>query len=265
MRFKDGIYTKREEQYVQRKRRNFQEDMEIFQSNVPDRRRTRYGKWKREVRSAAWNQLLILNIQECLRNTVYSDSLAIFILVLLFPAKVFPGLKSSDNKIILILCNICVCNIWHAAMRTATPALYTVWLLSILSDSVHDPVCRKYTFKIRIYANIHWNLTPRLSEYYDVLAVSDKRSQFSRMLDMIFALIRNKKILMQVIIDSYSYESFLVYSHYIQIKFFDIPYIPILRGGGYYDRLKSSPGYCRFVFTNSHKNISPSLFWRIFS
>ena len=104
-------------------------------------------------------------------------------------------------------------------------------------------------------------LTPRLSEYYDVLAVSDKRSQFSRMLDMIFALIRNKKNIDAVIIDSYSMRAFW-YTYIISRLsfFFDIPYIPILRGGGYYDRLKSSPGYCRFVFTNSHKNISPSLF-----
>jgi len=104
-------------------------------------------------------------------------------------------------------------------------------------------------------------LTPKLSEYYNVKAVSDKKNQLYRMFDMISALFNNKKKIEAVIIDSYSMRAF--WYTYILSKlsvYFGIPYIPILRGGGYYDRLKSSPEYCKFVFTNSYKNISPSLF-----
>lgn len=103
--------------------------------------------------------------------------------------------------------------------------------------------------------------TPKLSEHYDVKAVSDKKNQLYRMIDMMLALFYNKKKIDVVIIDSYSMRAF--WYTYILSRIsvhYGIPYIPILRGGGYYERLKSSPECCRFVFSKSHKNISPSLF-----
>ena len=75
-------------------------------------------------------------------------------------------------------------------------------------------------------------LTPKLSEYYNVKAVSDKKNQLYRMFDMISALFNNKKKIDAVIIDSYSMRAF--WYTYILSKlsvYFGIPYIPILRGG----------------------------------
>lgn len=104
-------------------------------------------------------------------------------------------------------------------------------------------------------------LTPKLSEYYDLVSVSNKKNQVIRMLDMMNAVFKNRKSLKLVLIDSYSVKAF--WYTYILAKLclrFRIPYIPILRGGGYPDRLKNSPGKCKFVFENSYLNISPSVY-----
>ena len=104
-------------------------------------------------------------------------------------------------------------------------------------------------------------LTPKLSESYDLISVSDKKNQVLRMLDMIKAVYKNRKSIKLVLIDSYSVRAF--WYTYILAKLckkFQIPYIPILRGGGYPYRLKSTPEKCKFVFENSYINISPSVF-----
>ena len=104
-------------------------------------------------------------------------------------------------------------------------------------------------------------LTPKLSEHYDVLAVSEKENKLMRLLDMVKSVFKNKNRLDLVLIDSYSVKAFW-YTYIISkiCQRLNIPYIPILRGGGYPDRLKQSPELCRFIFSNSHKNISPSFY-----
>ncbi|MBS1517290.1 MAG: glycosyltransferase family 4 protein [Bacteroidetes bacterium] len=104
-------------------------------------------------------------------------------------------------------------------------------------------------------------LTPKLSEFYNIISVSDKKNQILRMLDMISAVVKNRKDLKLVLIDSYSVRAFW-YTYILAhlCRYFNIPYIPILRGGGYPYRLESSPAKCRFIFTNSYKNISPSMY-----
>lgn len=104
-------------------------------------------------------------------------------------------------------------------------------------------------------------LTPRLSQYYEIESVSDKQSQAVRLFDMISSLLVNKKKLKLVLIDSYSMRAFWFTFIISKICFhYKIPYIPILHGGGYPDRLKKSPDKCRFIFSNSAINISPSLY-----
>lgn len=104
-------------------------------------------------------------------------------------------------------------------------------------------------------------LTPKLSERYKIISVSDKKAQSLRLLDMIQSVLKNKNELSLVLIDSYSRRAFW-YTYVLSkiCKHYNIPYIPILRGGGYPERLKSSPGLCRFIFSNSAKNISPSIY-----
>ncbi len=104
-------------------------------------------------------------------------------------------------------------------------------------------------------------LTPKLSERYEIKAVSNKKNQIVRMLDMINNLLINKSKIKLLLIDSYSRRAF--WYTYILAKLahhFKIPYIPILRGGGYPERIIQSPGKCNFIFSNSQKNISPSLY-----
>ena len=104
-------------------------------------------------------------------------------------------------------------------------------------------------------------LTPKLSEYYKIISVSDKKNQIHRMLDMIYHFFKNKKSIEVTLIDSYSMRAF--WYTYILSKLchlYHIPYIPILRGGGYPDRLKESKKDCDFIFKNSVKNISPSMY-----
>lgn len=104
-------------------------------------------------------------------------------------------------------------------------------------------------------------LTPKLSEMYEIISVSDKKNQILRLLDMISKLLKNKKRIDAVIIDSYSTRGF--WFTYILARLCvknKIPVIPYLHGGGYPERLESSPGKCFEIFSNSYKNISPSIY-----
>ncbi len=104
-------------------------------------------------------------------------------------------------------------------------------------------------------------LAPKLSEHYEVKVVSDKLSQPLRLLDMVRTFYKYKNNLDLVLIDSYSMKAFwFTYVLAKLCKSSGIPYVPILRGGGYPDRLKSSPGLCREVFGSSYRNISPSTY-----
>jgi glycosyltransferase involved in cell wall biosynthesis len=104
-------------------------------------------------------------------------------------------------------------------------------------------------------------LAPKLSEYYNITSVSDKLSQPLRLMDMVQTFYRLKKNLELVLIDSYSMRAFwFTYALAKLCRNYNIPYAPILRGGGYPERLKSSPSLCREVFGNAYRNISPSLY-----
>jgi len=108
-------------------------------------------------------------------------------------------------------------------------------------------------------------LTPKLSEYYYIKSVSNKKKQSLRMWDMIRTLIKNKNEIKLVLVDSYSLKAFWYTYAIARICIgYKIPYIPILRGGSYPDRLKQSPGLCKIIFSNSAKNISPSLYLKKF-
>lgn len=102
-------------------------------------------------------------------------------------------------------------------------------------------------------------LTPKLTDMYEIISVSDKKSQLLRMVDMIRTFLNNKKKINAVIIDSYSTRGF--WFTYILARLCiknKIPVIPYLHGGGYPERLEKSPEKCKEIFSNSYKNISPS-------
>jgi L-malate glycosyltransferase len=104
-------------------------------------------------------------------------------------------------------------------------------------------------------------LTPKLSQRYMILSVSKKQNQIIRLWDMVYSFIKNKKKIKLVLIDSYSMRAF--WYTYILSRLsvrYGIPFIPILHGGGYPDRLVKSPDKCNYILRNSLKNISPSLY-----
>jgi glycosyltransferase involved in cell wall biosynthesis len=104
-------------------------------------------------------------------------------------------------------------------------------------------------------------LAPRLSEKYELKTVSEKLSQPLRLYDMVTTFNKLRKDLDLVLIDSYSMRAFwFTYALAKLCRRSGIPYIPILRGGGYPERLENSPSLCKEIFGNSYKNVSPSLY-----
>ena len=104
-------------------------------------------------------------------------------------------------------------------------------------------------------------LVPRLMSFGTVTVASDKNNVILRMLDMIYHLIKYHNVADIVIIDTYSTRNFY-YAIILSIlsRILSLPYMPILRGGNLPNRLNSNPRMCKFIFQNSYKNISPSLY-----
>lgn len=81
------------------------------------------------------------------------------------------------------------------------------------------------------------------------------------MADMLQTVVRNKNWADVVIIDTYSTINF----YYAVIvgflcRKFNIPYIPILRGGNLPERLEKSKKLCQTLFKNAYKNVVPSAY-----
>ncbi len=98
-----------------------------------------------------------------------------------------------------------------------------------------------------------------LAEEYEMITVSDKANKLLRLIDMIWAIIRYRKRLSLILIDTYSTLNF--YYAVIcawQSKILDIPYIPILHGGDLPNRLQKNRKISNFIFQNAKINIAPS-------
>lgn len=98
----------------------------------------------------------------------------------------------------------------------------------------------------------------QLTEFCDVISVSDKCNKALRMLDMAFAVIKNRKV-DYVIIDTYSTSYFyFTYIASLLCNILNIKYIPILHGGNLPERLERSPRLAKLIFSHSHINVAPS-------
>lgn len=96
-------------------------------------------------------------------------------------------------------------------------------------------------------------------EGYKVYSVSDKKSFFFRILDMIFTLIKLSRKIDYVLIDTYSTKAFWYAFFTSQLaRMFVIKYIPILHGGNLPNRLQKNPFLSQLVFENAYKNVAPS-------
>lgn len=103
------------------------------------------------------------------------------------------------------------------------------------------------------------NLAPKLAGYYEIECASSKKLQIARLLDMLFTFLKRRRKTTVVIIDSYSTRAFW-YTIAISLacRLFRIPYIPVLHGGNFPERLKKSKFWSKQVFENSFVNVAPS-------
>ena len=98
-----------------------------------------------------------------------------------------------------------------------------------------------------------------LAEEYEMITVSDKANKVLRLIDMLSAIVRHRKQLSLILIDTYSTLNF--YYAVIcawQSKMLKIPYIPILHGGNLPKRIQKNRKMSNFIFQNAKINIAPS-------
>ncbi len=88
---------------------------------------------------------------------------------------------------------------------------------------------------------------------------SSKKNKVLRLIDMLFSVIGERDRVSFVLIDTYSTQNFyyaVILSRFC--RFFDLNYIPILRGGNLPARLKNNPSLTRKLFGGAYTNVAPS-------
>jgi glycosyltransferase involved in cell wall biosynthesis len=94
---------------------------------------------------------------------------------------------------------------------------------------------------------------------HDLIYASSKKPKLLRLVDMIRTLISNRSNVDLVMIDTYSTTNFWYAVAIAKLCHrFQIPYIPMLRGGDFPKRLRSSLSHAKFLIDNSFIAISPS-------
>lgn len=100
-----------------------------------------------------------------------------------------------------------------------------------------------------------------IDEGFEVSFSSSRINKFFRIVDMVFSVIKIRKNVDYVLIDTYSTQNFYYALIISQLcRFFKIKYVPILHGGDLPKRLKANPGFCKRIFNNSYINVSPSIY-----
>ena len=89
-------------------------------------------------------------------------------------------------------------------------------------------------------------------EQYHVICASKQRNQWSRLLDMLYHVIKYSKQIDYVLIDTYSTLNFQ-YAFWVSqlCRVLNLKYIPILHGGSLPDRLQNNPKLSALFLTNS--------------
>ena len=96
-------------------------------------------------------------------------------------------------------------------------------------------------------------------EGYQLFYASDKQNQLLRFLDMGYSIVKYRKKVDYVLIDSYSTFSFWYVFMVSQLcRLFGMKYIPILHGGNLPHRLDHNPRIAKMIFNHSFKNVAPS-------
>ena len=98
-----------------------------------------------------------------------------------------------------------------------------------------------------------------ISEGFMVHVYSDKKNKLLRILNMCFAVLKHRKSIDYVLIDTFSTFNFYYALIISQLaRLFSLKYIPILHGGNLPFRLDASPYFSKMIFNYSFKNVSPS-------
>ncbi len=93
-------------------------------------------------------------------------------------------------------------------------------------------------------------------EGYNIIYASNKKHSISRIFDMFFTIIKNRRKTGLVIIDTYSTSAFYFALICSQCALYcKIPFVPILHGGNLPYRLKNSPKMTKMIFGNSSTNV----------
>lgn len=100
-----------------------------------------------------------------------------------------------------------------------------------------------------------------LKEINPIIQVSDKRLWFFRLLHIWYSIVKFSPKVKCVIIDTYSTNAFhFAWTSAVFCKMLNLKYIPILHGGGFSERIQSSPILVGWYLRNAFQNISPSNF-----
>lgn len=98
-----------------------------------------------------------------------------------------------------------------------------------------------------------------LSQFMEVHTVSDKEVPWRRCVEMVNTLLKYRRRITCVLIDTYGTRNFYYGVMAATLsKWCQLPYIPILRGGSLPKRLDRSPFLARYMFAGSRVNVAPS-------
>lgn len=101
----------------------------------------------------------------------------------------------------------------------------------------------------------------QLSDDIDIMAVSNKKNMYIRMLDILWSVIKYRSRTSLIFIDTYSTKNFYYALAVASLaRVFKIPYIPVLHGGNLLFRLEKFPYLSKLIFKYSAINIAPSYF-----
>jgi len=106
-------------------------------------------------------------------------------------------------------------------------------------------------------------LSEQLREDYEVTIVSNQKNQLLRLFDMLLGVVRHRKQVDCILIDTYSTKSFYYTLMVSQLaRLFKMPYFTYLHGGDLPKRLDRTPFIASLIFNNSVDNIAPSQYMR---
>ena len=105
-----------------------------------------------------------------------------------------------------------------------------------------------------------------LKEGFSLVTISSVKNKVLRLVDMIISVIKYRNQVSWVLIDTYSTQNFYYAAVIGKLcSFYNLSYIPILRGGNLPSRINKNPDLSRKLFGNAAINVVPSMYlWEHF-